>query len=81
VLAAPLALQRFEPIAGRHPEIIQRSRLVQHTQLAGRRAESRTVTGCFAGHPVRVLVSVGLLFTRVRVRKATALFLSCICDD
>jgi hypothetical protein len=34
VLAAPLALQRFEPIAGRHPEIIQRSRLVQHTQLA-----------------------------------------------
>jgi hypothetical protein len=33
-LAASIAFQRLEPIATRHPEIIQRPRLIQHTQLA-----------------------------------------------
>jgi hypothetical protein len=33
VLPPPIALQRFEPIAGRYAEIVQRSGLIQHTQL------------------------------------------------
>jgi hypothetical protein len=34
VLPTPIALQRFEAIAGRYPQIVQGSCLVQRTQLA-----------------------------------------------
>jgi hypothetical protein len=34
ILTAPPAFQSLEPIAGRHAQVGQRSRLVQHAQLA-----------------------------------------------
>jgi hypothetical protein len=36
VLPAPLTLQSLEPVAWRHPQVSQSTRLVEHAQLAQR---------------------------------------------
>ena len=45
VLSFPIAFQRLQPVPGRNPEMIERTRLVQIEKLAARRAFDGTKAG------------------------------------
>jgi hypothetical protein len=45
VLSFPIAFQRFQPVPGRNPEMIERTNLIQIEKLAARRALDGTEPG------------------------------------
>jgi len=52
MLTAPLSFQGFEPVTGRHAQVVELSRIVQQNATCGaRRPECRLEAAGFAGPP------------------------------